>query len=371
MPAAASAADSRKISLDRLSQRIGIPRFRLRKTLLILGASVSIFSMVALPATAQGINQQAHPEPEPQVKVSAALVKVDVSVVDRKDNFLGDLERKDFRVFDNDTEEPISYFASADAPAQVLVLVEASPAVFLIHRQHLDAAYALLNGLGASDSVALAKYAEQPDLILPFTTDKNQLARQLTGLQYQLGSGDLNFYDSVHSCLDWLSGFPEKKALILLTTGLDSSPEGHWESLEKRVRGSDVTIFPVALGGSLRSYMGSPSAVPGSANGSSAANLPGLSFQAADRALHVLADLSGGEAFFPKQDKEFTGIYQRIAAALRHQYTLGFAPARDGKFHSIRIEVLDDKGKPLLTDGSKKRYRIFARQGYEAPGPED
>lgn len=296
------------------------------------------------------------------------MVKADVSITDWRGNFLEGLQKENFRVFDDGVEQPVTFFASTDSPARILVLVETSPAVFLIHRQHLDAAYALLSGLAPDDQVALATYAQQPRLILPFTADKNSLARTLLGIQYQLGSTDLNFYDAVSSCLDWLQSLSGKKALLLLTTGLDSSPSGYWETLADRIRGSDVTVFSVALGGSLRSYDAGPSVIPGAANGAPAAT-PGLSFRAADRALQSLADLSGGQAFIPKNDKEFTSIYRRIAAALRHEYTLGFVPAHDGKFHALRFEVSNQRGHPLLLDASKKSYRLFARQGYHAPSP--
>ncbi|HVA17947.1 MAG TPA: VWA domain-containing protein, partial [Candidatus Dormibacteraeota bacterium] len=247
---------------------------------------------------------------------------------------------------------------------QVLVLIETSPAVFLIHRQHLAAAYSLLNGLSSDDRVALASYSDSSHLILPFTADKQALARALFNLQYSLGSGELNFYDSVSASLDWLSNVSGKKALVLLTTGLDTSPPGHWQSLIEKLRGSEVTIFPVALGGSLRSFQGSAPVAPGAA-------VPhGLSFAVANRALQALADASGGQAFFPRQDKEFVAIYRRIAEALRHEYTLGFTPPTlDGKFHSLRLEVFDAKGRPLATGGNKPRYRIFARQTYLAPSP--
>ena len=287
-------------------------------------------------------------------------------MVDARGKFVEGLQKENFHVFDDGAEQPVTFFASTDAPAQVLVLIETSPAVFLIHRQHLDAAYSLLNGLAPDDRVALASYSDSAHLILPLTTDKSALARALAGIQYNLGSGDLNFYDSVSAAIEWLSAIPGKKALILLTTGLDSSPAGHWQSLVEKLRGSEVTIFSVALGGSLRSFQGTPPVVPGA----TPAPPPGLSFAAANRALASLADLSGGQAFFPKNDKTFVAIYRRIAAALRHQYTLGFTPpVHDGKFHAIRLEVFNSKGRLLVTDGPKKRYRIFARQSYLAPSP--
>lgn len=324
---------------------------------------------LAAARTARAQSQQSPsgntPAIQSTLKVSVDLVKADVSLTDKRGNFVEGLQKENFRVFDDGAERPVTFFASTDAPAQILVLVETSPAVFLIHRQHLEAAYALVSGLAHEDQVGLATYAEQPRLVLPFTADKNSLSQSLIAVQYQLGSTQLNFYDAVSSCLDWLDALTGKKALLLLTTGLDSSPSGHWEALTDRVRSSDVTIYSVGLGGSFRSFDAGPSVIPGG----SAALTPGLSFQAADHALQSLADLSGGQAFFPKDEKRFEALYRRIAAALRHQYVLGFAPAHDGKFHALTFQILDAKGEPLPLDNSKKSFHLFARQGYHAPSP--
>src|SRR5208282_770179 len=102
-------------------------------------------------------------------------VKVDVSVLDKRGNFVGGLEQKNFRVLDGETEQPIVFFTPVEAPAEVLVLVETSPAVYLIHNQHLFAAYALLEELAADDQVALVTYDREPRAILAFTPDKSAL----------------------------------------------------------------------------------------------------------------------------------------------------------------------------------------------------
>jgi hypothetical protein len=77
--------------------------------------------------------------------------------------------------------------------------------------------------------------------------------------------------------------------------------------------------------------------------------------------------MTGGEAFFPEATKDFEPAYRQIAAALRHQYVLGIAPARDGQLHSLTVEIA---GRNLVegNNSSKEKYRIFAREAYAAPG---
>lgn len=303
--------------------------------------------------------------PEP-LAARTDLVRVDVSVLEKHGEFAAGLARRDFRVLDDGVERPIVLFTPVDAPARVLVMIETSPAVYLIHDQHLAAAFALLQGLDPADQVALVTYSDVPREILPFTTDKSALAQALDSLQYAIGMGQLNFYDSLSSVLDGLAPAQGKSAVVLLTTGLDSSPVSHWAPLVRKLRGSDVVIFCVALGGDLRGdgkkeKKKPRSASPSGPDGDSLEHLHG--FARADRALKLLAQITGGRAYFPQSDKNFVPIYRQIAATLRHQYLLGIAPAHDGKFHALTVQIAPaGKRSP-----KKSRYKVFAREGYIAP----
>ena len=313
--------------------------------------------------------EPAPPAPQP-LAVSTELVKVDASVLDKRGEFVGGLAQKDFRILDDGAEQPIMFFAPVEAPAQVIVMIETSPAVYLIHSQHLTAAYALLDGLAPDDRVALVTYAEAPRAVLGFTADKPALVSALSGIQYTIGMGELNFYDSISRVLDWLPAGTGKRALVLLTTGLDSSPPARWDALVQKLRRQDAVIFPVALGGSLRGRAdkkskGTKRAPKSTAEGSEAS--AEMSFAKADDALVGLATMTGGRAYFPETGEEFAPAYRQIGAALRHQYVLGIAPAHDGQYHSLTVEVRENVGSPPNAPARRAPYRVLVRQGYLAP----
>jgi VWFA-related protein len=302
-------------------------------------------------------------------------VRIDAAVLDPRGDFVSGLDRKDFRVLVDGADQPVIYFAPIEAPAEILVIVETSPAVYLIHNQHLVAAYALLEGLAPDDQLALATYDQAARIVLPFTPDKSALAASLGKIQYTLGAAQLNFYDCVSAALDWLGSFDGKKAIVILTTGLDSSPPDHWDALEQKLRSTDTVIFSVALGGSLRNYNGKkPASAKKSKSDSSAtptADPPNpLSFARADRALGSLASLTGGKVYFPASGNDFVPAYREIVATLRHLYALGIAPVHDGQFHKIEVQVVGDDGRPMV-EKNKPRYRTLARPGYLAPGAEN
>src|SRR5277367_1233278 len=244
----------------------------------------------------------------------SALVIVETSVADGHGNFLGGLERSQFRVFDDGMEQPLTVFQTIQEPPEVCVLVETSPAVYLIQRQHLEAAYALLDGLPADAPVALATYDTATRVVLPFTLNKAALLGTLNRLQYFLGMGDLNFYDAANSTLSWIELRHSKLALLVLSTGLDTSPAAHWQALETRIETGYVPIFTVALGGELRDFKGKKaksesgskrkknesdegpfeSAVPSAAPQGPPGTQP--DFERATRALRAIAEMSGGRA---------------------------------------------------------------------------
>jgi len=310
------------------------------------------------------------------IKVSSELVRVSASVLDRNGNFVTGLEQKDFRVLDNGAVQPIIYFAPLDAPAEVLVVVETSPAVYLFREEHIAAAYALLDGLAPDDEVALATYDSEPHALLAFTRDKAELLAALGKIQYGLGMGQLNFYDTVSTVTDWLPPAISKRAIVLLTTGLDSSSPARWEALEQKLRAQDVVIYSVALGGSLRTpSVAKPKSKKNSKASSDSAEIPspdtpgGLSFARANDALNSLASITGGRAYFPVEPQEFVPIYKEIAATLRHQYVLGISPAQDGQYHQLTVRIVDPNGRSTTAGAAATSEKVYARQGYLAPKP--
>lgn len=337
-------------------------------------------SLQWLPAVlflAAGLHAQT-PDSRGRITARVELVNVDVTVTDGRGDFVRGLEPENFRIFDDGVEQKITYFAPVETPAVVFVLVETGPAVYLIHRQHLASAYTLLEGLGGDDQVALASYDQTARLLLPFSSDKRAVAQALTGLRYNLGAAELGLFDAVNAALEWLAPIPGKKALVLMSTGLDTS--GRWDALEKKLRSRDVSIYAVGLGGELRDYRGEgESPLP--------AGTTPLSFEEATKKLTAMAELTGGRVWFPRRREELESIYRELAAQLRQRYSLGFEPAvRDGRYHRIHVQIADDKGRvlgpwyddlpdttgrPATSKSPEKkgrvRYRLFFRRGYLAP----
>src|SRR5467141_1912763 len=122
--------------------------------------AAALLGAIALCAYSLAEAQENQQQPNQTIRVGVDRVNVGVIVTDSRGHFVAGLRREDFRVFDNGMEQPLTGFAAIEEPAQVLLLIEAGPAVYLLEGGHLQAALSLLDGLSSGDCVAVVKYAE-------------------------------------------------------------------------------------------------------------------------------------------------------------------------------------------------------------------
>jgi Ca-activated chloride channel family protein len=311
-------------------------------------------------------NAPQNPQEQPQtIRIQVERVNVGVIVTDARGQFVGGLRREDFHIFDNGAEQPPTDFAAVEEPAQVLLLIEAGPAVYLLEGGHLQAAFGLLKGLSAGDRIAVIKYAEAPQGILDFTTDKPAAAASFEQLHFNLGFGSLNLSSSVSNVLEWLTQVRGKKTIVLLSTGVDTSAVNERAKMLQQLKSGDVRLLAVSLAGGLQD---SP---PGNKKKTAAKNpaQPAQQFAQANELLKQMAEATGGRAYFPANEKEFSAAYAEIAQLVRHEYSLAFTPAvRDGAVHSIEVRI--DVPQTTTPKGAGIVYRLDHRRAYVAPAPQ-
>src|ERR1700731_1236137 len=207
-----------------------------------------LFSLLFLTSNSKAQAQQ----PTPSIQVTVNRVNVGVTVTDSSGHFISGLHREDFQVFDNNIEQPITDFLSIEEPSQLFLLIESGPAVYFLGQDHFRAADTLLTSIAPADPVAVAAYSNAPQLILGFTRDKTAARFALQNLNFNIGFGDLNLSSSVAATLDWLAAVPGKKTIVLLSTGIDTSPPETWHIVQQKLQTSDVRILAVSLSGDFR-----------------------------------------------------------------------------------------------------------------------
>jgi len=343
-----------------------LPPFRLR----------AVFSLACAFLLAPTAFPQQPAQPEADIRVSVDRVNVGVLVTDSGGQFVGGLRRDDFHVFDEGIEQPITDFLSVDEPAQVLMLVEAGPAVYFLEGGHLFAVQALLGGLAPNDQVAIARYNEGAEPILNFTPDKTLAEGALDQLRFNLGFGQLNLASSLATALGWLARVPGKKSLVLLSTGVDTSPPAAVQNVLARLKSTDVRVLAVSLSEGLRDS--SPAKKKRSKKDQpipEKIRAINETLAQADLELKAIAQASGGRAYFPVTTQDFAGVFTQIAQLVRHEYNLAFVPPmHDGKIHSIDVRVSDSAEAKSASGAADPApapaYRVDHRQAYVAPAPE-
>jgi Ca-activated chloride channel family protein len=295
------------------------------------------------------------------IRVSVDRVNVGVLVTDPSGKFAEGLQRDNFHVFDNGVEQPITDFLNVEEPAQALVLIEAGPAVYLLEGSHLRAAQEFLNGLAADDRVAVVKYADAPQGLVDFTTNKQSVAAAFDELGFNLGFGSLNLSASLSKVLDWLTSVQGKKTIVLLSTGVDTSSSKQIQDLLNRLQTSDVRILAVSLIGDLRNP---PPPGAKKKSPSPKAAFTSQQFAEADMLLRQMAQTTGGRAYFPANSAELPAVFAHIAQIVRHEFNLAFVPpTRDGAIHSLEVRVDTVSGPPA----GAPDYRVDCRRAYLAP----
>jgi len=308
-----------------------------------------------IPIQPSSPSDKAGPPKAPDIALDVNLVNLDVVVLDKNGNPIGGMEKKHFRIFDDNIEQKITNFSTVDEPLTVVVLVEYSQ-TFAYYYDNIGASAAgFIDSLRENDWAALVAYDVHPMLVTDFTKNHNLLYEGLKSLRYP-SSRETGLFDAVYDTIQKLDKVDGKKAIFLLSTGLDSISRHTFGETLKRAQTSDTMLYAVSMGQMARLYY--QNSINQETN---------IELLSADNQLNQLSSATGGTAFYPRFPTEYSDIYITMSHQLRNQYTMAFIPSnqkKDGKFHKLKVEVQDlDVNKDGKLDGLKAR----TRQGYYAP----
>jgi len=285
------------------------------------------------------------------------LVNVDVMVLDKDGNPLPNLNRTNFKIYDDGVPQTLSNFGTAEAPTTTCMLIEFSNKYWAFLVLALRYAYNFVQFIQPKDWTAVVSFDMKPQILTDFTQDRSQVRGALDMLRIP-GFRETNLYDALSFTLDRMKDIKGRKNILVICTGFDTFSKLTYDQILKIVRASDTVIYPVSILEfmTVRSPRGE--------------NIDALQ---ARNALDTIAKYSGGQAYFPRFEGELPSIFEQISGQLRLQYGLGFVPtnpAKDGKFHKLKIDLVDEQGNSLRLvnpKGKVVKYRVVAREGYYAP----
>jgi VWFA-related protein len=287
--------------------------------------------------------------------IDVDLVSFDVVVADKNGTLIKGLEKRDFKVFDDNVEQTITNFTATESPLTVVIMFEFSKTFAYYYDNVFVPIIGFAQNLQDNDWVALVKFDLHTEILSDFTKNKNQLFQGISDLRFATYY-EVVLFDAVDETLSRLEKIDGKKAIFLVSTGFDTISRHTYGEVLKKAEASDTMIYAVSMGQLYRLYTENSRGAFGN-----------IDFLAADNQLRSLAEATGGQAFYPRFPTEYPDIYDNISKQLRNQYSLGFVPSnlkRDGKFHKLRVEVPDlDLNKDGKKDGLKARHK----KGYYAP----
>src|SRR5215813_7896378 len=294
--------------------------------------------------------------PQTALSIDVDVVNFDVVVTDQSGNPISGLEKKHFRVFDDDVEQNVTNFSPADAPLTIVVLAEFSDTFGYYFDDVVGPAAGFINSLRKDDWAALIAFDIRPEILTDFTkynAESFDVLRRIRIPAYR----ETCLYDAVYDTLQRLYRVDGKKAIFLMSTGLDTNISKHtYGEALKKAETSDTMIYSVSMGQFARLYFESR-----------LSNLDQITFLQADNVMRSFAEATGGAAWFPRFQGEYPSIYQAVSANLRNQYSIGFVPKvrkTDGKFHKLRVEV---PNLDVNHDGKPDKLKVRHKKGYYAP----
>jgi VWFA-related protein len=302
------------------------------------------------PAPAPQQNPQDLPQAAQPLQVRTNVVNVFVTVRDHHNAIMTDLDKNDFKVFEDGVEQKVAYFnKEMNLPLTLAILMDTSGSMGNILVAEQDAASQFVHDvIHKRDEALIMSFDLDVNLLADFTQDPSVLENSIrrarinaagpvvtAGTIPQNGVIGTDLYDAVYlACHDELASQAGRKAIIVLT---DAEDNGSKETLDDAIEAAQKadTVIHVVL-------ITDPSATSGVG--------PGVA--------HDMSEQTGGRVIRVHNDKTLEQAFDVISQELRSQYVLGYYPTntrRDGTYRKIKVEV----DRP----GSK----ILARKGYYAP----
>jgi VWFA-related protein len=292
------------------------------------------------PSPATDSASDTKPNGDPYKFVSRAdEVNVIFTVTDKHGKFVRDLKKTDFRILDNNLppRQITDFQAETDLPLRVGLLIDASNSIrerFLFEQQ---AASEFLQQIirPRSDRAFVLAFDEVPDLTQDFTGDLDKLTQGIKAIQ---PGGGTAMWDAVYyACRDKLlkqsGASPVRKAIILVSDGDDNQSRVLRQEALDMAQRAGVIVYTISTNPSDMQDQG-------------------------DKNLKLLAEATGGRAFFPFKLEQLSDAFRDIQEELRSQYSVSYKPDQftpNGQFRAIQI----------LADS--KKLHVRAKKGYYVP----
>jgi Ca-activated chloride channel family protein len=259
---------------------------------------------------------------------------MNATIRDARDHQVDGLQQKDFKIFQDGTQQEIVFFQTDEAPFAAVILLDTSGSMSERISIARSAAINFLDGLRTDDMAAVYRFDSKIVTVQDFSS-----SRDVTDKIFDLkASGQTVLNDAILKAAKDLAGRPEKrKAIVVVSDGADNFSGASADKALKAALAADATIYTVDM-----------STIAGN----------GTERRQNQAVLRNFAVKTGGIFVSTENGLELRNALRNIVSELGKQYTVAFDPGNirhDGKWHTLELRV----ARPDLT--------IRTRQGYHAP----
>ena len=278
-------------------------------------------------------------EPDDVLRIDTDLVSVDVNVMDVSGRPVRNLQQKDFKLYEDDSQQSLAFFhlenkSGETRPLAIVFALDISGSMTPDELERLRGAlHAFSEKLASHPSVfAVMSFGMYVKTLQNFTTEAEKLDRAFDRLAREPSGLSTHTYDAVDDAIRLLVRHAPrtrdrrlmKRAVVVVTDGFPVGDTVSAATVIERANAADVSVYVVTL--------------PSYSRLLTAANREPLP---TPLDISGLVEMTGGKSVYAR-DKDYEPLFRALAEEVTSSYVLAFYPPlekrHDGKFHSIRVE---------------------------------
>jgi VWFA-related protein len=297
---------------------------------------------------------------EKVLKVDVDVVSLFFTVREKKGALVGNLNKEDFSIAEDGKPQTIKYFTREnDLPLTIGLLVDVSGSqANLIEVEKHAASQFFARVLRPKDMAFLISFGSDAELLQDYTNSTKLLRAGLDGLKVNSDVSGISgnsgpvptasrphgtiLYDTVYlASHDQLTGQVGRKALVLITDGVDQGSRYKIEQAIEQAQKADAIIYSIYYMDN-RAYGGHMSFGGGG-----------------EGYLKKMSEETGGRVMKVDNKNSLENIFDQISQELRSQYSIGYTPtnpSNNGGFRRVEVHVPQ----------REKELKVQVRKGYYA-----